>query len=137
MGAAPLAGRGDVAARWEGYSEEMADRADALLADASARLRAEMARARVAVDPGDAVQADNLRAVCASMVARAMASSAVADGAPVSQWTQTATPYSTSYIFPNPSGDLYLTRQERRSLGLTGGRAGCARVAWGEAGHGD
>ena len=74
MGAAPLAGRDDVAARWDGYSEEMADRADALLADASARLRAEMARARVAVDPGDAVQADNLRAVCASMVARAMAS---------------------------------------------------------------
>lgn len=124
--ARPFATVDDLAARWGGYEAALADRAGALLADASARLSALLAASGVGVDESDELQAANLRSACCSAVARCLASSAVADGMPVSQWTETATPYSTSYIFSNPNGDMYFTKAELRSVGLSGGRAGCA-----------
>lgn len=113
---------GDLAARWAGYTPDMDGRAGAVLGDVSARIRALMARRAVVVDPDDEVQASVLRSVTCAAAARCLSAAAVADGAPVSQWTQTATPYSTSYIFSNPNGDIYLTKQELRALGLAGGR---------------
>ena len=114
---------GDVAARWPGYEASMGDACEALLLDASARLAAMLASAGVEVDIEDETQAQNLLGVTCSVVIRALNAAQVAGGMPVSQWTETATPYSNSFIFSNPNGDLYLTKMERASLGLSGGRA--------------
>lgn len=116
---------GDLSLRWPACAQAGEERAAAVLGDVEARLRALMARKGVAVDPGDEAQAATLRSVACAAAARCLSASSVADGAPVSQWTQTATPYSTSYIFSNPNGDVFFTRQELRALGLAGGRA-CA-----------
>ena len=92
----PFADVCDLACRWAGYSPDLEARAEAVLVDVSARMRALMGRKGVAVDPADEVQASVLLSVCCSAAARCLSASSVADGAPVSQWTQTATPYSTS-----------------------------------------
>lgn len=123
----PFATVADLAAGWSDYDESMADEASTLLGRVSRRLRIMCVRAGSWRDPaGDEDWAEALRDVTCEVVRRALAARAVADGAPVSQFTETATPYSNSYIFSNANGDLYLSRQERLVLGLAGGRAAFA-----------
>lgn len=127
----PFADADDLAARWRALAPDEASRATALLADASALVADALERAGVAVDPGDEVQAANLRSVCCSMVRRSMD---VPEGmAGVSQCSQTAGPYSGSASFANPHADLYLTTSERRRLGLRRMRAGSVRPTIGGA----
>lgn len=103
-----------------------ADRArcSALLDDASAamrsRFRAFHGRAweQAASEPFD----ENARAVCVAVVARAMSVPEALSG--VTQYSQTAGPYSASATYSNPSGDLYLTKGDLRALGLVGTRVG-------------
>lgn len=102
----------DIEARWHELDEDARDRAGTLLEDAAAMLDA-----LVTVDPDDAAQQGLLKIVSCSMVIRAMLS-AESDAYGVSQLDFGMGPFSQAAHFANPNGDLYLTAQERRMLGV-------------------
>ena len=102
----------DVAARWRALDANEQAKANVLLGDASAMLSK-----LVDVDFNDARQMASLKSVCCSMVIRAMSASQ-SDTFGMSQTTMTAGPYSQSASFANPSGDMYLTKMERKLLGI-------------------
>lgn len=106
----------DVEARWRELSTEEQARAEVLIDDASVMLAA-----LVDIDESDAAQADILKRVCCSMVIRCM-SATESDTFGVAQTSMTAGPYSQSFSFSNPSGDMYLTRAEKRLLGIGGNK---------------
>lgn len=108
----------DIEARWRDLTTTEEARAGVLIDDASAMLDR-----LVAVDPNDAEQAALLKMVCCNMVIRAM-SATDSDIFGVSQTSMTAGPYSQSMSYVNPSGDMYLTRTEKRLLGVTQGYIG-------------
>ena len=103
----------DIEARWRELSTDEESRASTLIDDASAMLSA-----LVAVDTSDQEQAELLKMVCCNMVIRAMAATAL-DTFGVSQTSVTAGPYTQSYSYANPSGDMYLTKFEKRLLGVS------------------
>lgn len=107
----------DIEARWRDLSTTEETRASVLLDDATAILSK-----LVEVDPNDEAQAYLLKTVCCNMVIREMA--AEADTFGVSQTSMTAGPYTQSMSYVNPSGDMYLTKMEKRLLGVTSGYIG-------------
>lgn len=111
----------DIESRWRELTDEEAARANALLEDASNILGA-----LVEVDPDDREQEASLRQVCANMVIRAMGSPSDMFGA--SSATITAGAYSQTVNYSAPSGDLYLTKMEKRLLGITSGYIGSIRA---------
>ena len=104
----------DLESRWRELSTDEEARANVLLGDASAMLSA-----FVKVDSSDYEQSQLLKMVCCDMVIRAMSATA-ADTFGVSQTSMTAGPYSQSFSYSNPSGDMYLTKLEKRLLGIGG-----------------
>lgn len=101
------------------YGEtDQPERVKVLLEDASALIDA---LPGFALRPDDLTQAANLTRVTCSVAHRSMTSGDL-DG--VTQYSQTAVGYSAQLTYANPSGDLYITSQERRSLGLGVGRVG-------------
>lgn len=100
---------GDVAARWRALSDSEETRCEALLADASDLIRTTCPNWQSAGE-------DTLRRVTCAAVIRALQSG---DMAGVTQSSQTAGPFSQSWSYSNPSGDLYLTKAEKRALGGT------------------
>ena len=110
----------DIEARWRQLSTDEKSRAAVLIEDASAMLST-----LVVVDGSDE-QATNLRTVCCNMVIRAMSATA-ADSYGVSQQSITAGPYTQSFSYSNPSGDMYLTKLEKRLLGISVGYIGTIR----------
>ena len=112
----------DLEVRWRDLSPTEQDRAGVLLDDAAAMLSA-----YVTVDAGDQELLDLLRIVSCNMVQRAM--SASEQGAyGVTQQTVSADIYSRSMTFANPSGDMYLTRNEKKLLGIGTGYIGSIPV---------
>lgn len=105
----------DLEARWHALEGDDATRAETLLDDAAAMLDA-----LVEVDPEDEQQANLLKIVSCSMVTRAMLS-ADSDAYGVSQLDYGMGPFSQAAHFANPNGDLYLTAQEKRLLGIGSG----------------
>lgn len=93
-------------------------RVETLLADASAFVASQPG---FALRDGDELQAEALTAVTCSLVNRKMLAGAYSGFSNVSQGAGGYTASATVY---NPSGDFYLTKQERRMLGLGGGRVG-------------
>lgn len=80
----------------------------------------------IASQPGFVMREDEtwqgvLETVTCAMVHRSMMSGAYAG---LSNVSQGAGGYTASVAVYNPGGDLYLTRNERRALGLGGGRIG-------------
>lgn len=75
------------------------------------------------IDPDDETQQTLLKQISVAMVARAVSASAY-DSFGASNASMTAGPYSQSWTFSNPSGDLYLTKMERRLLKISGGYIG-------------
>lgn len=69
-----------------------------------------------------------LRLVCTNMVCRAISAQS-ADVLGASQASITAGPYTQSYSFATPSGDMYLTKLEKRLLGITSGYIGSIEPA--------
>lgn len=67
-------------------------------------------------------QNELLKFVCTNMVSRAVDSGVDVYGA--SQASVTAGPYTQSFSFATPSGDMYLTKLEKRLLGITSGYIG-------------
>lgn len=111
----------DIEARWRTLTVDEKARAAVLIEDASAVLSK-----LVPVDPNDCAQAALLKTVCCNMVIRAM-SATESDMFGVSQSSMTAGPYSQSMNYANPSGDMYLTKLEKRLLGITSGYIGSIR----------
>ena len=111
----------DLESRWRELSTDEEARANVLLDDASAMLSA-----LVEVDSSDAGQAELLKIVCCDMVIRAMSATA-ADTFGVSQTSMTAGPYTQSFSYSNPSGDMYLTKLEKRLLGISTAYIGSIR----------
>jgi phosphoglucomutase len=69
-----------------------------------------------------------LREVCVNLVVRAMGASEDTYGA--TSMTTAAGPYSETRTYSSPVGDFYLTRLDRRLLGM-GGSIGFARPSYG------
>ena len=111
----------DIEARWRDLTTAEETQAAVLIDDASAMLDE-----LVDVDPNDTNQAYLLKTVCCSMVIRAMSAS---ESGLVGVTTQsmTAGVYSQSSTYENPAGDMYLTRMEKRLLGVTKGYIGSIR----------
>ena len=119
----------DLEARWRPLTDEEAARASALLDDASALIDA-----YGQVDPSDPDTGRALTAVVCAMVQRAM-SSAATDAYGVTQQSMTAGPYTQSWSYSNPTGDLYMTKAEKKMLGLASGYIGSIRPMVGRSEH--
>lgn len=102
----------DLEARWHPLTSEEKKRAAVLLADAADIIRDEC--------PGwEKASASTLTRISCQMVKTAMSND---DTAGVTQTNQTVGPFSQGYTYANPTGDLYLTRAQRRQLGAIGQR---------------
>ena len=114
---APFADAGDLAARWRTLTTAEETQAATLLGDASNLILTEYPAACV-VDDDDteaqAVREAMLKRIACAMVKRVMM--APSDQAPMSQVQFGAGPFNQSGTFVNPTGDVYLSRAERRSL---------------------
>lgn len=66
------------------------------------------------------------RMVVCNVARRSMAADATADGAPVTSYTKSATPYSETWQYGSSDGRVSFTAQERKMLRLGGARAFCA-----------
>lgn len=99
----------DLANVWHSLTIEEEKRAQHLLDDASQIMRDEV--------PAMNASTATKRIVCVNMVKRAMMSPQ-AEG--VTQLSETTGPFANSFTFANPTGSLYLTRDERRRLKGTG-----------------
>jgi hypothetical protein len=106
----------DLEKRWRTLTPSEQDKAAVLLDDATAMLDAECKKARAHPHEG------LLKIVCVDMVKRAMSSPV--DDIPATNVQQTAGPYSASLTFANPMGDMYLTKANRKLLGLLRQRIG-------------
>ena len=114
------ASHSDIEARWRTLSTSEQAQADTLCADASA-----------IIDSLVTVTADKMelaKVVCCNMVIRAMSASQ-SDAYGLSQSSMTAGPYTQSWSYANPSGDMYLTKLDKQMLGITRGYIGSIRPA--------
>lgn len=89
-----------------------------LLDDATAFISSQPGFAR---DPDDLTQAANLVRVTCAVVHRSLSAGNLAG---IQSYSEGAVGYTASVTPYNPSGDFYLTKAERRSLGISGGRVG-------------
>lgn len=105
--------------RWPGLPEASRPRAETLLEDAAVHLDAE--KPPVVAEGGTVTDLPARRLVSCAMVERAMKADGQAAG--VSQMSRTMGPFAQSATFANPTGDLYLTKAERRLLGIGKQRA--------------
>lgn len=90
-------------------------RLEALLMSASVQLRQEFKRKGLEIGDDEDLLFD-LCCVCMAMAHRAVQCD---DVGPYSQTSETAGPYSQTRTYANPNGDMYLTSNERRRLGLS------------------
>lgn len=111
----------DIEARWRILTDAEQERASTLIDDASAMLSAQ-----VDIDAANAEQMRLLKTVCCSMVIRAM-SATESESYGADTMSITAGPYTQSWRYVNPSGDMYLTKYEKRLLGITSSYIGSIR----------
>ena len=107
-------------------SDESDARLQALLDRASRDIASELRSAGIGYDEPDGDFAADLSDVAISMVRRALPDAGGAIDVPfgASQASETAGAYSQSVTLANPYGDLFITKAERRRLGLGAARAG-------------
>lgn len=103
----------DLVKRWRPLSSTETETAAVLLEDASVEVRLLLKRAGV---PEVEVDADAARIVVCGMVKRSMIAGDNSPGVTTSQ--ETTGPFSRSFTYANPTGDLYLTKREKLLLGL-------------------
>ncbi len=101
----------DIEARRGALDPDDREKAAALLEDAAVILDA------LVVIDGTEEQETLLNLVSCNMVIRALSTTPDAYG--VSSLSTTAGVYSESLQYSNPSGDMYLTKLEKRLLGIT------------------
>ncbi len=113
------------------YDAEYDDaRLQALLGRASRDIAAELRAAGIDYDEPDDGFAADLADVAIAMVRRAIGEHQGADAAEIpygaTQFSQGAGSYTASATLANPYGDLFMTKAERRKLGIGRARAGFA-----------
>ena len=113
----------DIESRWHTLSASDRQRAEVLIGDASEMLEAALV---CTIDVSDESQMQRLNIVCCNMVIRAMSASE-SDAYGASNMSMTAGPYTQSWTYANPSGDMYITKAEKRMLGITSGYIGTIR----------
>lgn len=98
------------------------ERLEALLGDATSYISDLRGfRLRGVDEPGYDLQRANLVRVTCSVVHRMLLAGELAG---VSSYSETAGSYNASVNVYNPSGDMFLTAQERSALGIGGGSVG-------------
>ena len=107
----------DVEDRWHALTAEEQVRATALLDDASAMISAALRRAGVGIDGSDDEQATLIKKACCAMVIRAMMAGA-SSAFGIDQMQASMGPFGQNVHFSNPSGDLYISKQEEKDLGI-------------------
>ena len=118
--AEPFASVTDLESGWRTLSTAEKTRATTLLARASRKIRAQKPSIDALI-AAETIDADLVGDVCCAMVKRVMQGPADLDG--VSQHQQTTGPFQQGVTFVNPSGDMFLTKAERRDLRITAQRA--------------
>lgn len=108
----------DLIARWRDLKEAEVARAEILLADAATTIRKE----GFSEENPDEDTLEMLKIISCEMVKRAMLASV--DQPAATQSSMTVGPFSGSLTYTNPTGDLYLTKAEKRRLGISGPRIG-------------
>ena len=103
----------DLEARWRSLSTDEQGRAAVLLEDAAVRLDAACAPS----DPPTAQELAARKIVSCEMVKRALAAGTAGAAVGVTSIQQGAGPYQETLQFANPTGDLYLTKSDRKLLG--------------------
>ena len=116
----PFATSTELAAGWRPLTEAEVARADVLLARASRKIRAAKPGIDELITSGG-MDAGLVGDVACQMVKRAMQGPTDLDG--VTQQQESAGSFSFGTTFANPSGDLYLTKTERRDLRISVQRA--------------
>lgn len=99
-------------------------RLEALLIDATAQIQMELRKHGVKIVTEDELQMASLMRITCSVVHRITLSDAIG---PVSQRSETGGPYTINVSPSNPNGDQFLTKQERRELGIDVVRMGVIR----------
>lgn len=116
--------------REKALTEQQRNRAEALLTDATVLVTAEFTQRGKILDDWLNASDENKAAACAvccNVVNRALRPVEVMG---VTQYTQSVDIHSASYTYSNPDGNLYLTANDRRMLGLTGNRAAFSLSPW-------
>lgn len=116
----PFATVTDLEVRWRHLTPDEATQAVALLGDASVMIRVESPGIDARILAGDLDPDAPLQVVC-RMVKRAM--QGPEDLVGVTTMQDTAGPFSHSLSFANPAGDLYLSKADRKMLGMSRQRA--------------
>lgn len=105
----------DLVARWRPLTDPELERAEILLEDAAVQIRAEVPDLKARVEAGDTdLMSAAVRVECA-MVKRAL--TVDDDAAGVTSAQETQGPFSRTFQYSNPMGDLYMTKAEKRLLG--------------------
>ncbi|WIE65950.1 Gp19/Gp15/Gp42 family protein [Curtobacterium sp. MCLR17_036] len=110
----PFASPDDLAKRWRPLTDAEKTTAEVLLEDASIEVRAALKRA--GIDTTDDFDTDAAKVVVCGMVKRSMIAGDTAAGVTTAQ--ETTGPFSRSFTYANPTGDLYMTKRERQMLGI-------------------
>lgn len=129
----------DLEARWRTLTDDERAVATTTLEDATAFISAEMRRYRVPIAEDDEVQAQNLVAVTCAVTKRSllMAFDSGSSMQGVTKYSEQADVWNASVTLANPMGDMYLTAQERRMLGIGRVMVGSARAADFDMSHPD
>ena len=106
--------------RWRTLSDAEKVTATVLLEDASEIVRAECEE--VGRNADDLPAARTRMVVCA-IVKRSMQAAAAVPVDGVTAYSNGTGPFTESFTYANPTGDLYLTKQDRRRLGIGKPRA--------------
>lgn len=117
----PYATTADLAAFWRAIGSDESARADDLLEKSSNYLRQIAANNSIDLDAKIAADTTGLfgktvQTITLASVKRAM--STPIDAPPADQWSQSASPYSETMTFTNPSNDLYFKSNEMQLLGF-------------------
>ncbi len=94
-----------------------------ILLDASRLIKSELDNSGISIDEDDEDAADRLMQVCRAVAYRAV-DQEQQDSIPfgATQFSQAAGGYSESFTIGNPYRDIYLTKAEKRLLGIGRGR---------------
>lgn len=112
----------DLESRWKPLDLDEQQKAKALIEDASYHLKALLEKKRGADFEIDDVLAHNLKVVVCNIVMRSM--NTRPDFFGVSQMSITADVYSQSFTPINSTGDMRLTDEEEKLLGLKSAKVG-------------
>ena len=109
---------------WRTLTPSEQSRATYLLGKASRQIRRRAPGIDDRIGPEGDLDGDLVRDIVCDMVRRTMEAEDTAPGTPPVETYQTSVgPFQDSYKFANPTGDMYLTKSEKRDLGIGAQRA--------------